>query len=93
MKRRTLLRHLCVGALGVPLAAYATRRGALADHGETPHWGYAGEVGPEHWGTLEPDFKTCELGRQQSPIDIAGPIESKLGDLEIAYQATPLRIV
>jgi len=94
MKRRTLLRHLCIGALGVPLAAYAAQGGALAaDHAETPHWGYTGENGPEHWGTLAPDFKTCDIGKQQSPIDFAGAIESKLGDLEIAYQATPLRIL
>ena len=94
MNRRTMLRHLGICALCAPLAACAPRSAALAaDHGEAPHWGYTGDVGPEHWGALEPDFKTCEIGKQQSPIDITGAIETKLGDLELAYEATPLRIL
>ena len=94
MKRRTLLRHLCVGAMGAPLLAYAAQSTAkAAEHAGAPHWGYTGDAGPEHWGALAPDFKTCSFGKQQSPVDIAGPIEAKLGDLEIAYQAAPLRIL
>jgi carbonic anhydrase len=33
------------------------------------------------------------VGNQQSPIDIAHPIQAKLGDLALAYQPTPLRIL
>ena len=31
--------------------------------------------------------------KQQSPIDIVHPIQAKLGDLSLAYQPTPLRIL
>ena len=35
-----------------------------------PHWGYLGAEGPEHWGELSDDFKECEAGKHQSPINI-----------------------
>lgn len=36
-----------------------------------PEWSYHGEEdGPEMWGSL-PGYETCDLGPQQSPIDIA----------------------
>jgi carbonic anhydrase len=34
------------------------------------HWKYKGSRGPEHWGDLSPDFISCKVGRNQSPIDI-----------------------
>jgi carbonic anhydrase len=33
------------------------------------HWTYTGEDGPEHWAELDPAFKTCGAGREQSPIN------------------------
>ena len=36
------------------------------------HWGYEGEIGPEHWAELSPDFALCGEGTQQSPIDLVG---------------------
>ena len=43
-------------------------------HGEV-HWGYEGEIGPEHWADLSPDFATCRDGVEQSPIDLTGATE------------------
>ena len=37
---------------------------------EGPHWGYTGEVGPDHWDDLSPAFAACGSGAEQSPIDI-----------------------
>jgi len=34
------------------------------------HWGYAGDIGPEHWAELAPENKLCAVGTRQSPIDI-----------------------
>ncbi len=46
--------------------------GAAEHHGHhAPHWGYGGNAGPGHWGSLEKDFETCKLGHEQSPIDIS----------------------
>ena len=50
---------------------------ALAGQAEEVHWGYAGEIGPESWADLSPNFALCRSGTRQSPIDLTGatPIE------------------
>ena len=35
-----------------------------------PHWEYEGEVGPANWAGVDPTFKTCGVGKRQSPINI-----------------------
>lgn len=45
---------------------------ATAHAGSAPHWSYSGEGGPDSWGALADEFKTCKLGRMQSPIDLGG---------------------
>ena len=39
-----------------------------------PNWDYKGSLGPEHWGELADEFKTCKVGKRQSPIDIDEPV-------------------
>ena len=63
-----------------------------ADHAG-PHWSYEGATGPDHWGALSPEFKTCGFGLQQTPIDLSSAIESEAGSLDFAYRPFPLRIV
>jgi len=50
------------------------------------HWGYSGAEGPENWGDLSPTFTTCSAGKNQSPIDLTGFIETDLKPLSIQYQ-------
>jgi carbonic anhydrase len=38
--------------------------------GHKPHWEYEGKAGPENWGKLSPEFVSCDIGRNQSPINI-----------------------
>lgn len=38
--------------------------------GHDVHWTYDGETGPDNWGKLKPEWKTCSIGDRQSPIDI-----------------------
>jgi carbonic anhydrase len=38
------------------------------------HWNYEGEGGPQAWGQLKPEFRTCGIGRRQSPIHIEDSI-------------------
>jgi carbonic anhydrase len=53
-----------------------------------PHWTYGGEEGPEHWGSLSGEFANCAVGKQQSPIDLAGAAMKDLPNPQIAYQPT-----
>ena len=49
--------------------------GAADEHaGHAAHWGYKGEVGPDRWTTLKPEFGAC-AGKNQSPIDVTGTID------------------
>lgn len=50
------------------------------------HWGYTGDEGPEHWGQLSPEFATCATGKNQSPVDLHGFIESELEPIDFHYQ-------
>jgi len=57
------------------------------------HWGYAGEAGPANWSKIDPKFAMCALGRNQSPIDLAGLVEADLKPLKLAYKAGAADIV
>ncbi len=43
-----------------------------------PHWTYEGKEGPENWGKLTPEFSTCDIGRNQSPINVEETIHAAL---------------
>jgi len=52
------------------LTGHAAPVVAKAAHGHDVHWAYEGEGGPQAWGQLKPEFKTCATGQRQSPIHI-----------------------
>jgi len=84
----TLRKLLIVGALGFGMLAF----GAPARASEPVHWGYEGEVGPEKWGELSPDYALCSAGAEQSPVDI--PASAPLNpSLAYAYQPSALNIL
>ena len=64
---------------------------AHADQGT--HWGYSGTEGPGHWGKLDPEFRACSEGKNQSPINLTGFIESDLTPLGIHYGAGGKEII
>ncbi len=82
---------------GVP-----AKRGAPAKHGGGKkssgghggaQWAYEGKEGPENWGQLSKDFRSCESGRMQSPIDIADGFTATGDPIEFDYYLTPLSII
>jgi carbonic anhydrase len=85
---RYLSTLIVAGVLGTALAASASSEEAHK------HWSYAGSGGPEHWGSLDPAWKTCGSGRNQSPIDIrsADTKLQALPPLKLDYHPTTLNI-
>ena len=77
-------------AAGRASASQPGHSNAGASH---PHWSYAGNTGPDHWGALQPNFKACELGLEQTPIDLAGGIKGEPGTVALDYKPLPLRIL
>ena len=57
------------------------------------HWGYDGEVAPEHWGDLSPDFAACAAGKEQSPVDIPATAAVNPPGLRFNYEPSALNIV
>src|SRR6185369_4683918 len=56
-----------------------------ADTANTP-WEYSGNRGALNWGKLDPAYKTCSQGDQQSPIDIRGAhLNKALQPIEFHY--------
>lgn len=65
---------------------------SLADDAN-PEWNYGGTANPTRWGELEDNFYQCEVGRDQSPIDLDDAVDSSPASLSFNYQATPLDVV
>ncbi len=49
------------------------------------HWGYTGDVAPEHWAELNEKFYMCSEGQQQAPIDVIATKDSELPRLKLSY--------
>ncbi len=91
LARRSLLSLAAV----CPLCAATAVRAQTAPHGahDAPHWGYEGAAGPEKWGELSADFRTCSLGTQQTPVDLLAGITAQTGPVAFGYQAMPLAVL
>lgn len=78
---------LFAGMSVVPVATIAQQQGGAA-------WEYEGKLGPLHWGKLDPAYKACADGKEQSPIDIRGAhLDKKLEPIEFHYLAGPMKLV
>jgi carbonic anhydrase len=78
---------------GPPSAAKAAATAVLAHGpGQVP-WGYQGPTGPQHWGSLRPEFALCGSGQRQSPIDIRGGLAVDLEPPKFSYQASRFGVI
>ena len=93
MHRRSLLKYMSMcSASGVFSFSFSSLQAAIASQGEG-EWGYGEDDGPRLWGELSPDFSVCQIGQQQSPIDLKGAIATELVEPQIDYQEIPLRLI
>jgi carbonic anhydrase len=85
-RRRALRLFGAAGLAACPLCigGMAKANSATGEHA-APHWSYEGEGAPENWGGLSPDFKVCDLGLQQSPIDLSGSMRTELGMILVSW--------
>jgi len=75
---------IAVWALGLTGAA-AAQSGA--------QWDYEGKRGPLVWGKLDPAYRACSQGHEQSPIDIRGArLDKSLQPLQFHYIAGPVTV-
>ena len=58
-------------------------------------FGYDGEVGPEFWGGLDPNWATCKNGRSQSPINISVERAKRgnIPDIVFSYQESAFNVL
>jgi carbonic anhydrase len=81
----------------VLLAAFvfATAAAAVAQTAAptTAPWDYEGKRGALEWGKLDPAYKACSQGHEQSPIDIRGAkLNKALQPIEFHYIAGPVTL-
>lgn len=82
-------RVVAVASMCVTLNVYAGAEG----QGKEAHWGYEGEHGPAHWGEMKAEYKQCQAGLEQSPVDIGDATKSDLAKIEFNYKPSPIKIV
>jgi carbonic anhydrase len=71
----------------------SAQRAAIAPGGWRTPWSYEGTLGPDHWGSLDPDYAACNAGHEQSPVDIAGAVKAELPAIHFAYKSGPVRLI
>ena len=77
-----------LGAVGLAVVFCASASFvAEAQQGGAP-WTYEGKQGPLNWSRLDPAYRACSEGKEQSPIDIRGAhLNKNLPPIEFHYIA------
>ncbi|WP_319422921.1 carbonic anhydrase [Pleurocapsa sp. FMAR1] len=65
---------------------------SLADENK-PDWEYGGSNNPTHWSELSSEFKSCELGSNQSPINITTTQKGKAAAIEFDYHPSTVEVI
>ncbi|WP_375748822.1 carbonic anhydrase [Vibrio sp. HN007] len=53
-------------------------------------WGYDEHTGPEYWGKIS---KTCETGKNQSPINISETVQGEMQSLNLDYDGKVIGMI
>jgi carbonic anhydrase len=57
-------------------------------------WAYDGKQGPLNWGKLDPAYRACSAGKEQSPIEIRGAhLNKNLQPIEFHYISSSMTLV
>lgn len=73
------------------LLSAAAMAGAQTTAPGSAAWAYEGRNGPLNWGKLDPAFRACSAGHEQSPVDIRGArLNKALQPLQFHYLTGPV---
>lgn len=93
-------RWLALAALALCFAAPVAQAkkkqaaGAAQTQTQTQTWTYDGPYGALRWDKLNPDWRVCATGKQQSPINIHKVrLNKSLPPLEFHYMSGPMKLV
>lgn len=77
--------------LVLAVCALAVTAPAIAQ--TTAPWDYQGKRGELNWGKLDPAYRACSKGREQSPIDIRNAhLDKALAPLDFDYLGGPVTL-
>jgi carbonic anhydrase len=80
-------------ALVLGVAALGAATMSIHVAAQNAPWDYEGKRGALVWGKLDPTYKICSQGHEQSPIDIRGArLNTALQPIEFHYIAGPVRM-
>jgi carbonic anhydrase len=86
------MRRFVVAVLGLGLCVAGSMT-AVAQQGSAP-WDYEGKQGPLNWGRLDPAYRACSEGKEQSPIEIRGAhLNKNLKPIEFHYLSSSMTLV
>ena len=88
--RPLMLTMLSMIALALSLEAAGSLH---ASESERITWGYEGERGPLHWGSLGSEFSICEKGMSQSPIDLLHAHKIALNSIQFSHKDAPFHVI
>jgi carbonic anhydrase len=84
------MRFLALAALALGISTVLS---AQSPTQTTAPWSYQGKTGPLLWGKLDPAYKACAKGHEQSPVDIRGArLNKALKPIEFHYIAGPVTL-
>lgn len=77
----------------IVLAAFAMGMAATATAQSGANWNYEGKTGPLAWGKLDPSYRACSKGHEQSPVDIRrAHLDKALQPIEFHYISGPVML-
>ena len=53
------------------------------DDEHAAHWGYESDNGPDIWGSMNSEWALCAEGLEQSPIDLANAVKTRLPAVDL----------
>jgi carbonic anhydrase len=90
MNQEQSMRFAALAALVLGFTAFAT---AQTTPPTGAPWDYEGKRGTLEWGKLDPAYKACSRGHEQSPIDIRGArLNPALKPIEFHYISGPVTL-